>query len=108
MAVFPVGHNDQVMLVTDAGTVIRIPVNDIRIARRGSAGVVVFRVDEEERVVSVARLPEVAEENGEGSNGGEPNGHDPNGLGSNGSAGEQPGSVAGETALDGSQEGDQR
>jgi len=46
VAVFPVGHNDQIMLVTDAGMVIRIPVNDIRIARRGSAGVVVFRVDE--------------------------------------------------------------
>jgi DNA gyrase subunit A len=81
VAVFPVGHNDQIMLVTDAGTVIRIPVNDIRIARRGSAGVVVFRVDEDERVVSVARLPEVAEENGDGSNGGEPNGHDPHGVG---------------------------
>src|SRR5437763_15121399 len=66
VAVFPVGHHDQIMLVTDGGMVIRIPVNDIRIARRGSAGVVVFRVDEEERVVSVARLPEVAEENGNG------------------------------------------
>jgi DNA gyrase subunit A len=65
VAVFPVGHNDQIMLVTDAGMVIRCPVNDIRIARRGSAGVVVFKVGEGERVVSVARLPEVAEENGD-------------------------------------------
>jgi DNA gyrase subunit A len=69
VAVFPVGHNDQIMLVTDAATVIRVPVNDIRIARRGSQGVVVFRVGDGERVVSVARLPEVAEENGDGSNG---------------------------------------
>jgi DNA gyrase subunit A len=53
------------MLVTDAGMVIRTPVDDIRIARRGSAGVVVFKVGEGERVVSVARLPEVAEENGD-------------------------------------------
>src|SRR5438874_2389175 len=81
VAVFPVGHNDQIMLVTDAGMVIRIPVNDIRIARRGSAGVVVFRVDEDERVVSVARLPEVAEENGDGSNGDCSNGHGPDGHG---------------------------
>jgi len=49
-------------------------VHDIRIARRGSVGVVVFKVGEGERVVSVARLPEVAEENGdaegdEGDNG---------------------------------------
>jgi DNA gyrase subunit A len=68
VAVFPVGHNDQIMLVTDAGMVIRCPVNDIRIARRGSAGVVIFRIGEGERVVSVARLPE-AEENGGEENG---------------------------------------
>ena len=66
VAVFPVGPKDQIMLVTDGGMVIRCPVDDIRIARRGSAGVVIFRVGEGERVVSVARLPEVAaEENGE-------------------------------------------
>jgi DNA gyrase subunit A len=78
VAVFPVGHNDQIMLVTDGGMVIRCPVNDIRIARRGSQGVVIFRVGEGERVVSVARLPEGDEDNGEGAadeNGGpEPDG----------------------------------
>jgi DNA gyrase subunit A len=58
VAVFPVGQNDQIMLVTDAGMVIRCPVNDIRIVRRGGAGVVIFKVGEGERVVSVARLPE--------------------------------------------------
>jgi DNA gyrase subunit A len=41
-------------------------VHDIRIARRGSQGVVIFKVADGERVVSVARLPEVAEENGNG------------------------------------------
>jgi DNA gyrase subunit A len=75
VAVFPVGPKDQIMLVTDAGMVIRCPVDDIRIARRGSAGVVIFRVGEGERVVSVARLPEVATEengeNGDSANGGE-------------------------------------
>ena len=71
VAVFPVGHNDQVMLVTDAGMVIRCPVNDIRIARRGSQGVVIFKLGDGERVVSVARLPEVAEENGAEENGGD-------------------------------------
>jgi DNA gyrase subunit A len=65
VAVFPVGHNDQVMLVTDGGMVIRCPVHDIRIARRRSQGVVIFKVGEGERVVSVARLPEVSEDNGE-------------------------------------------
>jgi DNA gyrase subunit A len=97
VAVFTVGHNDQIMLVTDAGMVIRVPVNDIRIARRGSQGVVVFRVGDGERVVSVARLPEVAEENGEGSNG----------DGTNGPGAEEPGIVPGEAESEGSQEGDQ-
>jgi DNA gyrase subunit A len=64
IAVFPVGQNDQIMLVTDGGMVIRCPVGDIRIARRGSAGVVIFKVGDGERVVSVARLPEESDENG--------------------------------------------
>src|SRR5579864_6987349 len=69
VAMFPLGHNDQVMLVTDAGMVIRCPVNDIRIVRRGGAGVVIFKVGDGERVVSVARLPEVSEEPADEENG---------------------------------------
>src|SRR6266849_1399254 len=64
VAMFPVGDNDQIMLVTDAGMVIRCPVNDIRIVRRGGVGGVIFKLGDGERGVSVARLPEVAEENG--------------------------------------------
>jgi DNA gyrase subunit A len=67
VAVFPVEHNDQVMLVTDAGMVIRCPVGGIRIARRGSQGVVIFKIDDGERVVSVARLPDDSEDNGDGA-----------------------------------------
>jgi len=63
VAVFPVRENDQIMLVTNGGTVIRTPVEDISIRRRGSGGVVVFKMDEGERVVSVARLAEA--ENGD-------------------------------------------
>jgi DNA gyrase subunit A len=66
IAVFPVQHRDEIVLVTDQGQVIRCPVHDIRIAGRGTAGVVVFRVSAaEERVVSVATLRD-AGENGEG------------------------------------------
>ena len=65
VAVFPVGGNDQIMLVTDGGMVIRCPVHDIRIARRRSQGVVIFKVSDGERVVSVARLPDDTEENGD-------------------------------------------
>jgi DNA gyrase subunit A len=77
IAVFPVGDKDQIMLVTDGGTVIRCPVHDIRIARRRSAGVVIFKVGESERVVSVARLEDMGEEpgeNGTGENGARENG----------------------------------
>ena len=82
IAVFPIGHNDQIMLVTDMGMVIRVPVHDIRIVSRAKQGVTVFKVGDGERVVSVARLPEVAEENG--------NGGDENGAEESGPAADQP------------------
>ncbi|HVJ55827.1 MAG TPA: DNA gyrase subunit A [Aliidongia sp.] len=69
VAVFPLLHSDEIVLVTDLGQVIRCPVKDIRIAGRGTAGVMVFRVGADEKVVSVATLRE-NEENGDGENGG--------------------------------------
>jgi DNA gyrase subunit A len=68
VAVFPVGARDQIILVTDGGMMIRIPVNDIRVARRRTQGVVVFKVGDSERVVSVAHLAET-EETESGGNG---------------------------------------
>jgi DNA gyrase subunit A len=64
---FPVAHQDQIMLVTDAGQLIRIGVDDIRIAGRKTQGVTLFKVEESERVMSVTRLITEAEssENGE-------------------------------------------
>ena len=58
---FTVDDGDQVMLVTDAGQLIRTPVDQIRIAGRSTGGVWVLRTAEGERVVSVARLVEDAE-----------------------------------------------
>ena len=49
------------MLVTDRGMVIRVPVKGISIRRRRSGGVAIIKVDEGERVVSVARFPEAGE-----------------------------------------------
>jgi DNA gyrase subunit A len=69
VAVFPVRGQDQLMLVTNEGTVIRTPVEDISIRRRGSGGVRVFTLDEGARVVSVAHLAE-AGENGDSESGG--------------------------------------
>jgi DNA gyrase subunit A len=58
VASFPVEDNDEIMLVTDGGQLIRVPVADIRIAGRATQGVIVFHTAEEERVVSVDRVGE--------------------------------------------------
>jgi DNA gyrase subunit A len=73
VAVFPVGPRDQIMLVTNTGMVIRVPIEGIPMKRRRSQGVVVFKVEEGERVVSVAHLAE-AGENGENGSGDETEG----------------------------------
>jgi len=61
VASFPVEHNDQIMLVTDAGQLIRCPVEGIRVAGRSTQGVIVFDTAEDEHVVSVERLTEDAD-----------------------------------------------
>jgi len=66
---FPVEDTDQIMLVTDGGKLIRCPVHDIRIAGRQTQGVTIFKVADDERVVAVAHLPDMAEE-GEGNGNG--------------------------------------
>ena len=58
---FPVEESDQVMLVTDAGKLIRTPVAGIRIAGRSTQGVIVLNTAEDEHVVSVERLSEEEE-----------------------------------------------
>ncbi|MDF9862918.1 DNA gyrase/topoisomerase IV subunit A [Methylorubrum pseudosasae] len=64
VASFPVEASDQIMLVTNAGQLIRVPVDDIRIVGRASQGVTVFNTDKAERVVSVEHI-EGEDENGE-------------------------------------------
>ncbi|MBL8565904.1 MAG: DNA gyrase subunit A [Hyphomicrobiaceae bacterium] len=65
VASFPISHGDQIMLVTDAGQLIRCPVHDVRIAGRNTQGVRIFKTDAEERVVSVERISEPADEESE-------------------------------------------
>ncbi len=57
VASFPVADSDQVMMITDSGRLIRIPIGDVRIAGRATQGVTMFSTGEEERVTSVAHLP---------------------------------------------------
>jgi DNA gyrase subunit A len=76
VAAFPVLETDQIMSVTDAGTLIRCPVDGIRIAGRATRGVRIVNVSEGERVVSAIRIGEddvgangAADTNGNGANG---------------------------------------
>jgi DNA gyrase subunit A len=61
VASFPVEDADQLLLVTDQGQLIRVPVAQIRIAGRNTQGVTIFRTAENEHVVSVERLEGEAE-----------------------------------------------
>jgi DNA gyrase subunit A len=61
IASFPVEDEDQIMLVTDGGKLIRTRVGGIRIAGRSTQGVIVFDTADDERVVSVERISEEGE-----------------------------------------------
>jgi DNA gyrase subunit A len=52
-ASFQVRDGDDVMLVTDGGRLIRVPVDQVRVTGRSVMGVTLFRLDDDERVTSV-------------------------------------------------------
>tara|TARA_X000000950_G_scaffold11747_1_gene12709 strand:- start:1232 stop:4003 length:2772 start_codon:yes stop_codon:yes gene_type:complete len=56
IATFPVTDSHQIMLVTDQGKLIRTPVENIRTTGRSAQGVTIFKVNDDENVVSVAWL----------------------------------------------------
>ena len=53
---FPIEDDNQIMMVTDGGKLIRMPVADIRVAGRKTQGVILFRTADDEKVVSVTWL----------------------------------------------------
>ncbi|MEC9245130.1 MAG: DNA gyrase subunit A [Pseudomonadota bacterium] len=62
IAAFPVEQDDQIMLVSNAGQVIRVPVGGIRIASRATKGVTIFNTAKGEKVVSVERISDTQTE----------------------------------------------
>ncbi|TCQ09664.1 DNA gyrase subunit A [Rhizobium sp. PP-F2F-G36] len=58
VAAFPVEDADQIMLVSDGGQLIRVPVGGIRLASRATKGVTIFSTAKDEKVVSVERISE--------------------------------------------------
>src|SRR3546814_16738798 len=62
VASFPAHHDDHLMLVTDQAKMIRMPLDSLRVIGRGSAGVRLFDVADDEHVVSAARITDEDEE----------------------------------------------
>jgi len=62
VASFPATQAHQLMLVTDQAKMIRLPLTSLRVIGRGSAGVRLFNVADNEHVVSAARIEEPEDE----------------------------------------------
>jgi DNA gyrase subunit A len=57
-----VGEDDEIMLISSNGTLIRTPVDDISIQGRNTQGVRLIRVEEGQRLVGVARIEPMGDE----------------------------------------------
>ncbi len=66
-----IGDDDQLMIVTDGGQLIRCPVRNIRIVSRSSRGVTVIRTKSDERVVSVGRIEDASDDDADDESNGE-------------------------------------
>src|SRR3984893_18770239 len=71
ISVRQVGTDDQVMLITDSGKIIRLAVKTVRLTGRNAQGVHMVRLEGAERVRAVAGMAERDDDetNGNGSNG---------------------------------------
>lgn len=62
VAAVQVEENDQIMLITDAGTLVRTRVNEVSLVGRNTQGVRIIRTAETESVVSLERICEIEED----------------------------------------------
>ncbi|MCA1661320.1 MAG: DNA gyrase subunit A [Novosphingobium sp.] len=62
VASFAATQADQLMLVTDQAKLIRLPLETVRVIGRGSAGVRLFNVADDEHVVSAVRLVDTGDD----------------------------------------------
>ena len=60
-----VGEQDDVMLIENGGVIIRVPASSINVYKRDVQGVIVMRIEEGSKVVSLERVEQDAEENQE-------------------------------------------
>ncbi|MBI3359262.1 MAG: DNA gyrase subunit A, partial [Nitrospirae bacterium] len=61
IAVLKVSQEDEVMLITSGGKIVRLRVADIRVVSRNTQGVRLINIEEEEKLVGVALLAEKGE-----------------------------------------------
>ena len=71
VAQLTVREDEDLMIITDDGTIIRTPVSDIRVAGRATQGVRLMRIGDGKRVVGVARAEAEPEEEPEAGETGE-------------------------------------
>lgn len=57
-----VGEDDDIMIITDTGTIIRTPVKAIPVYSRGASGVIVMRLGEGQSIVNFTKVASVEEE----------------------------------------------
>ena len=57
-----VGENDDVMLIENGGVIIRVPANSINIYKRDVQGVIIMRIEEGNKLVSLERVEAMEEE----------------------------------------------
>ena len=62
VAAVQVEENDQIMLITDAGTLVRTRVSEVSLVGRNTQGVRIIRTSEDEQVVSLERICDVENE----------------------------------------------
>ena len=56
---FVVDGDDQIILVSDKGQIIRINISQVRIAGRSTQGVSIFKIPDTDRIVNVSRVQEI-------------------------------------------------
>jgi DNA gyrase subunit A len=65
VALKTVSDNDEIMIITGKGVIVRCPVKDIRSTGRASQGVKIIKLDDKDKVSSIASVAEVEETEGE-------------------------------------------
>ena len=58
---FIVNEKDQIILVSDKGQIIRVNINQVRIAGRSTQGVSIFKIPDKDKIVNISRVKEVEE-----------------------------------------------